>query len=90
MWKVDYRKAFLKDLIKLPSDIRTKIEKIVFNELKCENPYKLGYLQKLKGYKDKYKIRIGNYRLGLTLNKSNYVIICERVADRKDIYKIFP
>lgn len=44
----------------------------------------------MKGYKDKYKIRVGDYRIGLTLNQENQTILCQRVAHRSEIYKIFP
>jgi mRNA interferase RelE/StbE len=90
MWKVKYSKKFLKELVSLPQDIQVKIEVIVFNELVTENPFELGYLIKMKGYKDKYKIRVGDYRIGLTLDKSNQTIICQRVAHRRKIYQIFP
>lgn len=29
-------------------------------------------------------------RIGLTLDKTNQTIICQRVAHRKEIYQIFP
>ncbi len=90
MWKVEYKKTFLKELAKLPSTIRLDLEKIVFDELICENPFELGYLEKLHGYKDKYKIRKGNYRIGLTVISNSNTIILNRVAHRKDIYRIFP
>jgi mRNA interferase RelE/StbE len=66
------------------------IESIVFNELESKNPFELGYLSKMKGYKDKYKIRVGNYRIGLTIDKKEQTIICQRVAHRREIYQIFP
>ncbi len=44
----------------------------------------------MKGYADKYKIRVGDYRIGITLEKETSTLICQRVAHRKDIYKIFP
>jgi mRNA interferase RelE/StbE len=44
----------------------------------------------MKGYKDKYKIRVGDYRIGLTIDKTNQTIICQRVAHRREIYQIFP
>ncbi len=90
MWKIEFKKLFLKELSHLPVKIRTRVEEIVFNELKCDSPYNLGFIQKLKGYKDKYKIRIGNFRLGLTIDKNKMTIICEIIADRKNIYKRFP
>jgi len=63
---------------------------IVFQELEYGNPFELGYIEKMKGYTDKYKIREGNYRIGLTINKKDKIIICERVAHRREIYQIFP
>ena len=44
----------------------------------------------MKGYKDKYKIRVGDYRIGLTIDKKNQTTVCQRVAHRREIYKIFP
>lgn len=90
MWKVEYTKRFLKELASLPQDLKSSIELIVFEELETDNPFELGYLKKMKGYKDKYKIRMGDYRVGLTLDKKNQTIICQRVAHRREIYKIFP
>ncbi len=90
MWKVEYSKRFLKELADLPEDIQSRVEPIVFQELESENPFELGYLKKLKGYTDKYKIRVGDYRIGITVNKETQTLICDRIAHRKDIYRIFP
>lgn len=90
MWKTEYKKTFLKELSHLPSGIRKRIENIVFEELVCDNPFKLGYIEKLKGYEDKYKIRVGDYRIGITINNQNKTITLNRVANRKDIYRVFP
>jgi mRNA interferase RelE/StbE len=90
MWKIEYTKRFLKELADLPEDIQSRVEPILFQELESENPFELGYLKKLKGYADKYKIRIGDYRIGITVDKETQTLICERIAHRKDIYRIFP
>lgn len=42
MWKVEYKKRFLKELSKLPEGVQVQVEKIVFESLICENPYDLG------------------------------------------------
>ena len=90
MWNVEYKKIFLKELAGLPGEVRSKIEKIVFEELTTKNPFSLGFIEKMSGYKDKYKARVGNYRIGLTIQKNKPLITINRVAHRKDIYKIFP
>lgn len=89
MWRIEYTKRFLKELFKLPKERQLQIEKIVFQKLLSNNPFKSGYIEHMTGYKDKYKIRIGQYRIGLTIIKSDKLIICQRIAHRKDIYKIF-
>lgn len=90
MWTVEYTKRFLKDLAALPTSIQERVEPIIFEELESENPFELGYLKKMKGYSDKYKIRLGDYRIGITVNKETQLLICERIAHRKDIYRTFP
>ncbi len=44
----------------------------------------------MKGYADKYKIRMGDYRIGITAEKETQTLICQRVGHRKEIYRIFP
>ena len=90
MWKIKYTKRFLKELSKLPKEIQVKAENIVFDQLLSPNPFDLGYLEHMTGYSDKYKIRIGDYRIGITVDKSNKLLICRRIAHRKDIYRVFP
>lgn len=90
MWKVEYTKRFLKELAKLPQPIQERVEAIVFEELECVNPFDLGYVEKMQGYSDKYKLRVGDYRVGLTVEKRAQTLVCERVVHRQKIYKVFP
>ena len=90
MWKVKYTKKFLKELASSPKDIQSRVEPIVFTQLTCDNPFELGYLSKMKGYDDKYKIRVGNYVIGITVDKKAKTIICQRIAHRREIYRMFP
>jgi mRNA interferase RelE/StbE len=90
MWTVSYTKRFLKELADLPDKLRTRVEMIVFQELETDNPFALGYIEKMTGYSDKYKIRVGEYRVGVTMDTKANTITCQRVANRKDIYKVFP
>jgi mRNA interferase RelE/StbE len=90
MWKVEYKNRFLTELSKLPEGVQTQAEKLVFEDIICENPFVLGCLEQMKGYPGKYKIRIGQYRIGLTIDKQNKTVVCSRIAHRKDIYRLFP
>lgn len=34
----------------------------------------------MSGYPDKYKIRVGDYRIGITINKKTKILVCQRIA----------
>ena len=85
-WQVGYKKTFLKDLKGLPKDKREKIEKFVFEEIfNCKNPLNLKGIEKLIGYDKYYKIRFGDYRVGLEIDKNKKKIIFCKVLHRKEI-----
>lgn len=87
--EIFYNKTFLKELSKLPKDQREKVEYFVFTEIKKYSfIQEVPNLQKLKGYKNFYKIRFGNYRAGIRITNSQ--LIFERILHRKDIYKYYP
>ena len=88
MWRVEYTRRFIKELSALPKEIQARAEDIVFGELLTANP--LEYLERMHGYPDKYKIRVGSYRIGITIDRQKNLIICQRIAHRKDIYRMFP
>ena len=89
-WKIEYTKTFLKELAQLPKEIQKRGEEIAFKGLSSENPFGIGYIEQMTGYRDKHKIRIGNYRMGITIIKEKKLIICQRIAHRKDIYRVSP
>lgn len=90
MWKVDYKKRFLKELSKLSQDVQGRAETIVFEDLISKNPFDLRYIEQMKGFPGKYKVRVGHHRIGLTIDKRRKMIVCNRIAHRKDIYRVFP
>lgn len=87
--QVFFNKKFLKDLADIPAKTRTKVEDLVFKEIPAYNSTsELQNLEKLKGYIHYYRIRIGDYRIGLKI--INNELSFERILHRKEIYKIFP
>jgi len=87
--KTDYRKRFLKDLSKIPSETRSRIEDFVFEKLpKVNSIFELGIVEQIRGYPTYYKVRFGSYRIGLRMK--NDKVILERALHRKDIYRHFP
>jgi len=45
-------------------------------------------LKKLRGFKEHYRIRVGDFRIGLRVDGDD--VILERFLSRKDIYRYFP
>jgi mRNA interferase RelE/StbE len=87
--EVLFHKKFLKDLAGLPSDYRKKIEKQVFEVFPAAKSLRdINGAEKMHGYKYYYKIRFGEYRVGLQIIGNT--ITLERVLHRKEIYRHFP
>jgi mRNA interferase RelE/StbE len=87
--EVKIKKKFLKELSKLPTEYANTIEEFIFDKL--PNYYclsEIGKVEKMTGYKNFFKIRFGDYRVGI--KKENNTIIVEIVKHRKEIYKYFP
>ena len=87
--KITFRKKFLKELANLPAKDRKKIEIFVFEELEnCKTINNVKGIEKLTGYTSFYKIRFGDYRVGIRFENDEFTL--ERVMHRKEIYKFFP
>lgn len=86
---IEFNRRFLRDLDKIT---RTSVKKDVsdiIDEVKIAKTLsEIKNLKKLKGHSTAYRIRRGDYRIGLFIE--NNTIEFARVADRKDIYKVFP
>jgi mRNA-degrading endonuclease RelE of RelBE toxin-antitoxin system len=87
--KVEFLKTFSKDLDSINSK-STKNSLIRIIELleKAEDLNKVSNLKKLKGHKNAYRMRVGDYRLGFFVEGP--AILLARFLHRKDIYKLFP
>lgn len=82
-------RSFEKDTDKIRDRvIRIKIANCISSIIKADSTQSIKNLKKLTGYKDIYRIRIGDYRLGLIIKDD--VIVFVRCLHRKDIYKFFP
>ena len=72
--KIEYKKKFLKQLSKIPSAYRNKIEEFVFEKLNGNDFFdSFGKIEKMTGYKNYYKIRFGSYRVGLKLENDKII-----------------
>ncbi len=89
-WRVQYTRTFLKEMSDLPRETRERVEALVFGEDMKQDPFLSGKTQKLTGYQTYYKIRIGDYRIGLQIDVSERLVEFQRVLHRREIYRKFP
>jgi mRNA interferase RelE/StbE len=90
-FQVLYKKTFLKELKKLPEDIRIKAEHLCFDILpEIENLTDFKGLEKLVSHEKSYKVRFGDYRIGMDIDFESKVIVCCRALHRKEIYRYYP
>lgn len=90
VWRVQYTRTFLKEMSRLPDPIRERVEAIAFGEAIKQDPFTAGKTQKLSGYQTYYKIRVGDYRIGLYVVTNERLVEFQRVLHRREIYRKFP
>jgi len=80
---------FSKDLDKITQvSIKKNVAEIILEIEAANNFSEIKNLKKLKGHSNAYRVRSGNYRIGLFIE--NGIVEFVRIVDRKDIYKVFP
>jgi len=89
-WEIVHYRAFYRELAGMPPELRRRVEEIAFGEAVQHDPFLGGRVERLRGHRDCYKIRVGNYRIGLVIDQSRRVIEFRRVLHRRDIYRYFP
>jgi mRNA interferase RelE/StbE len=90
MWEAVYTRTFLKDYERLPPSVRERVKRVVFGEGILQAPFLGGRTVKLHGYEDYYRLRVGDYRIGLRLNFNRRIIEFRRVLHRREVYRSFP
>ncbi|MDJ0634419.1 MAG: type II toxin-antitoxin system RelE/ParE family toxin [Xenococcaceae cyanobacterium MO_188.B29] len=88
--KVEYRQLFLKDLKKLKKQpIYERVFNLAFEIIPNTKDLKdLSSVKVLKGYPNRYRIRVGNYRVGIEVSGEQVEMM--RVLHRRDFYRYFP
>ena len=88
--RVEYRQLFLKDLKKLKKQpIYQRVFDLAFKNMPdAERLQNISNVKAMKGYPNRYRIRIGNYRLGIEVFGDRVEIM--RILHRKEFYRYFP
>jgi mRNA interferase RelE/StbE len=85
---IEIRRSFEKDALKLPPSAQTQLSKVIKNLSQVEKLSELTACKKLSGFKNAYRIRMGEYRIGFIFENGAVELV--RVLGRKEIYKYFP
>jgi len=68
--------------------IKRRIADIIEAVMASDSMNGFNNLKKLTGYKDRYRIRLGNYRIGIVIEGE--IVIFAAFDHRSEIYKYFP
>jgi mRNA interferase RelE/StbE len=86
---VEFRKSFEKDLNNLRDEsLLQRIQAVIEEVEEAENLGDLSNLKKLKADGNYYRIRVGDYRIGIALDENTVIFV--RVLHRKEVYRYFP
>ncbi len=87
--QVEFLERFHKDLDKIQvAHVKEVVRKTILKVESANSLSELTNLKKLSGHKHAYRIKIGDYRIGLYIENS--IVEFARVIHRKDIYNVFP
>lgn len=88
--RTQFTKSFAKDLRRHRKnpDLLRLVQKIIEDIEQVETTTKIANLKQLKAEGSYYRIRTGNYRIGITIE--NDLVTFVRVLHRKEIYRFFP
>jgi len=88
--KISFDKAFYKSLSKLKNSVvSNQVEEVIGIVQGSRSIREIPQIKKLQGFSHYYRIRLGDYRLGIELEDSQSIRFIV-IAHWKDVYKHFP
>jgi mRNA interferase RelE/StbE len=86
---VEFRKSFEKDLRKIrDAELLQRIQAVIEEVETTSSLTNLTNVKKLKAEGDYYRIRVSDYRIGLSVGRDTVSFVC--VLHRKEICRYFP
>jgi mRNA interferase RelE/StbE len=87
--KLIYTTRFAKDLRPIQDrSLKANVQSVLDRMQVAKKLEDIGDVVKMKGSKNAFRARVGEYRIGFFLDSDT--ITLGRFANRKDIYKLFP
>ncbi len=87
--KVSFEASFARDLKRIKDkELLARVKQII-EEVKAATELSgIKNLGKMRGYVTFYRIRLGDYRIGIEASENEVIFV--RILHRKDIYRYFP
>lgn len=87
---IEIKKSFTRDIKKIQDKkVLNSIIEVIDNLQQASSITEISNIKKMEGSKNHYRIKTGDYRLGLFID-GNKTIFIVRFLHRKEIYKFFP
>ncbi len=87
--KVVIDRSFEKDLKALTDPkLRKRLADLIEAVQEARNPDGISHLAKIQGFDTFYRIRLGDYRVGIEIIHEEVTFL--RVLHRKEVYRYFP
>ncbi|MCI0640733.1 MAG: type II toxin-antitoxin system mRNA interferase toxin, RelE/StbE family [Gemmataceae bacterium] len=84
-----FRKSFARDLKKIKgNDIRERVQEVIEQVDEATELLGSRNLKKMTGTANYYRIRIGDYRIGVVVEGDTVEFV--RCLSRRDLYRYFP
>ena len=94
MRKIRISKKCLREIKRTPQHIRRRFETIFLSSDSIVNPFDYQEsgmrLEKLRGEENCYKVRLGDWRVGIFLNKEEKILQVVTIFHRGTEYRSFP
>ena len=87
--KVSFEASFARDLKRIKDrTLLNRIEQVIAEVKAAAALSEINHLGKMRGYAAFYRLRLGDYRIGMEVAEDTVVFV--RILHRKDIYRYFP
>ncbi len=86
--KIEFKSSFATDLKKIDRPLAQRLRKVIEQIEAVDSLSEIPNLKKIRGHGNYYRVRIGDYRVGLTFDGQTVEFV--RFLNRKDIYRYFP
>ena len=86
---LEFKASFVRDLKKIKDEkLKGRVQEVIEAFEQAHSLQEIENVKKLKGNDRYYRVRIGDYRIGLAVEED--VVTFVRILQRKDVYRDFP